>query len=115
MCNAKHFNEQVQWSFRIFDVDNSKSIAVDEFGDSIRQVWKIFEGVGETENNPGTCENVSNVFQNSQKYYCWHEQAVHLLVSKFKANTMSEVSEPEFVRVCTLDQELGTLVTKIYR
>ena len=40
---------------------------------------------------------------------------MHLLVSKCKANTMSEVSEPEFVRVCTLDQELGTLVTKIYR
>ena len=28
---------------------------------------------------------------------------------------MTEVSEPEFVRVCTLDPELGTLVTKIYR
>ena len=44
-----------------------------------------------------------------------HDQAVTLLVSKCKANTMSEVSEPEFVRVCILDQELGTLVTKIYR
>ena len=38
-----------------------------------------------------------------------------LLVSKCKANTMTEVSEPEFVRVCILDPELGTLVTKIYR
>ena len=28
---------------------------------------------------------------------------------------MSQVSEPEFVRVCTLDGELGTLVIKIYR
>ena len=40
---------------------------------------------------------------------------MQLLVSKCKANTMSEVSEPEFVRMCTLDPELGTLVTKIYR
>ena len=61
MCNAKTFTEQVQWSFRIFDVDNSKSIAVDEFGDSIKQVWNIFEGVGETEHNPGTCDNVSTI------------------------------------------------------
>ena len=56
MCNAKHFNEQVQWAFRIFDVDNSKSIAIEEFGDSIRQVWKIFEGTGETEQELGECE-----------------------------------------------------------
>ncbi len=40
-------------------MDNSKSIAVDEFGDSIKQVWNIFEGVGETEHSPGTCDNVS--------------------------------------------------------
>ena len=97
-------------------MDNSKSIAIDEFGDSIRQVWTIFDGIGETEHNPGTCENVSNDCHHSTKHYLYlHDQAVTLLVSKCKANTMSEVSEPEFVRVCILDQELGTLVTKIYR
>ena len=52
--------DKMRWAFRIFDVDNSKSIAIDEFGDSIRQVWTIFDGIGETEHNPGTCENVSN-------------------------------------------------------
>ena len=57
LCNAKTFNEQVQWSFRIFDCDNSKSIGIDEFGDSVRQVWQIFDGLGD-EHNPGDCEKV---------------------------------------------------------
>ena len=59
LCNAKTFHEQVQWAFRIFDCDNSKSIAVDEFGESVKQVWKIFEGVGETKHNPGDCDKVN--------------------------------------------------------
>ena len=53
LCNAKTFNEQVTWAFRIFDVDNSKSIAIGEFGNSVKEIWKIFDGVGETEHNPG--------------------------------------------------------------
>ena len=62
LCNAKTFHEQVQWAFRIFDCDNSKSIAVDEFGESVKQVWKIFEGVGETKHNPGDCDKVNIAF-----------------------------------------------------
>ena len=66
LCNAKTFNEQVQWSFRIFDCDNSKSIGIDEFGDSVRQVWQIFDGLGD-EHNPGDCEKVGGG-QNETKY-----------------------------------------------
>ena len=66
LCNAKTFNEQVQWSFRIFDCDNSKSIGIDEFGDSVRQVWQIFDGLGD-EHNPGDCEKVGGG-QNKTKY-----------------------------------------------
>ena len=36
---------------------------MDEFGESVKQVWKIFEGVGETKHNPGDCEKVTVVFK----------------------------------------------------
>ena len=36
-------------------------------------------------------------------------------MSKCKALQMSEVSEPEFVRACSLDGELGTTAVSIYR
>ena len=82
LCNAKTFNEQVQWSFRIFDCDNSKSIGIDEFGDSVRQVWQIFDGLGD-EHNPGDCEKVGGG-QNETKYVflCF---CVSLLVHMFMA------------------------------
>lgn len=81
MCNAKTFHEQIQWAFRIFDCDNSKSIAIEEFGDSVKQVWQIFEGVGETKHSPGDSESVAS-----------------MLVDKCKEHNMSEVVETEFVR-----------------
>ena len=36
-------------------------------------------------------------------------------MSKCKALQMSEVSEPEFVRACSLDGELGNTAVSIYR
>ena len=81
LCNAKTFHEQIQWAFRIFDCDNSKSIGIDEFGDSVKQVWQIFEGVGETKHNPGDCDKTAA-----------------MLVAKCREHNMSEVVEPEFVR-----------------
>ena len=52
----------------------------------------------------------------SQKYFpCPCVQTCSLLVSKCKALQMSEVSEPEFVRACSLDGELGNTAVSIYR
>ena len=38
-----------------------------------------------------------------------------MLVDKCIDNRLEEVSEIEFVRVCSIDSELGTVVVKIYR
>ena len=50
------------WSFRIFDCDNSKAIAIGEFDNSVKAVCNILEGVGETEHSPGNSdeENKNN-------------------------------------------------------
>ena len=56
------------------------------------------------------------IFPVSQKYFsCPGVQTSSLLVSKCKALQMSEVSEPEFVRACSLDGELGNTAVSIYR
>ena len=78
---------------------------------SLDNIWR-HRGDGA---QPGQLREREQWLSSFSKRLFIHDQAVNLLVSKCKANTMSEVSEPEFVRVCILDQELGTLVTKIYR
>ena len=78
---------------------------------SLDNIWR-HRGDGA---QPGQLREREQWLSSFSKRLFIHDQAVTLLVSKCKANTMSEVSEPEFVRVCILDQELGTLVTKIYR
>ena len=64
----------------------------------MKQVWQIFDGIGETKHNPGDCDKTAL-----------------MLVDKCKQHNMSEVVETEFVKVCSQDAELGTVVVKIYR
>ena len=98
LCNAKTFPEQVSWAFRIFDCDNSKSIAIEEFGNSVKEVWKIYDGIGETQYNPGDPDKIADD-----------------LVKTLKKNNLTEIGEAEFVRISTLDKDMGNIVVNIYR
>ena len=81
---STRFNDEVSWAFRIFDIDNSGSIAVEEINDSVqvafvvwavpvgfdymwlevcevftlKVVWKILDGVGDAID--GTVEEISD-------------------------------------------------------
>ena len=88
----------MSWAFRIFDCDNSKSIAVEEFGASVKEVWKIFDGIGETEYNPGDPDKIASD-----------------LVTTLKKNNLTEIGEADFVRISTIDKSMGNHVVNIYR
>ena len=88
----------MSWAFRIFDCDNSKSIGVEEFANSVKEVWKIFDGIGETEYNPGDPDKIADD-----------------LVNTCKKNNLKEIEEVEFVRISTIDKDMGPIVVNIYR
>ena len=52
------FQDEISWAFKIFDIDNSGSIAVHEIHESVKAVWKILDGIGDTID--GTVEDISD-------------------------------------------------------
>ena len=38
---STRFNDEVSWAFRIFDIDNSGSIAVEEINDSVQVAFVV--------------------------------------------------------------------------
>ena len=42
-------------------------------------------------------------------------QISKMLVEKCIDNRLEEISETEFLRVCSIDSDLGTVVIKVYR
>ena len=42
-------------------------------------------------------------------------QISKMLVEKCIDNRLEEISETEFLRICSIDSELGTVVIKVYR
>ena len=64
----------------------------------MKEVWKIFDGIGETEYNPGDPDKIATD-----------------LVTTLKNNNLTEIGEADFVRISTIDKNMGNNVVNIYR
>lgn len=96
LVGANKFQDEASWAFKMFDVDNSGMIVVEEIHDSVKSVWKILDGIGDAID--GTVEEISDFL---------YERLIH--------NGKTEVDLPEFVKLCLLDKNLGDAVMKIFR
>ena len=56
-----------------------------------------------------------DVAMRDQKVLFIFAQISKLLVEKCIDNKLEEISETEFVRICSVDSDLGTVVIKVYR
>merc|ERR1712192_100747 len=97
IVGSTKFNDEVSWAFRIFDIDNSGSIAVEEINDSVQAVWVILDGVGDAID--GTVEEIS----------------AFLFERLNKQAEGGEVDEADFINFCAQDPPLGDCVVRIFR
>lgn len=64
------------------------------------------------------CSLNKNLFLNATRYkdLCFiFVQISKMLVEKCIDNRLEEISETEFVRICSVDSEVGTVVIQIFR
>jgi len=96
LVGADKFQDEVSWAFKMFDIDNSGSIVVEEIKESVQSVWKILDGIGDEID--GTVEEISE-----------------FLYERLVLQGKTEVDMQEFVKICLLDKTLGDTVLKIFR
>ena len=95
LVGARLPDDRLRWSFRLYDLDNSGSIALKEMEMVFDCIYNMFEGCGQ---RPSGDPKVR----------------AETLFRKIDINGDGELTENEFIKGCSDDKEMMDLLNKLF-
>jgi len=95
LVGARLPDDRLRWSFKLYDEDNSGSIALVEMEKVMECIYNMFEGMGQRPSGDPK-ERAGRIFR------------------KIDINGDGELTENEFIKGCSDDKEMMELLNKLF-